>query len=420
MHVLVAPGRLDPPAPAPTGRVGAPDGPGPLTTGLGAPEAARAVAAGWADARPQDALDLLALSDGGPGLLDVLQAARGGELVAVTAPDAHGRPVPAAVLVVAEGSGVRTAYLDATVVLGAADPQARPAEVTSTAGVGVLVDAALSTGAQRVVVGLGQRHPVAHDAGLGVLHALGAVGPGGDLGLAGARGWQAEQVAGLVGARERLHTVDLVVLRSHDLPLLGVGGASAALAAAGRTDAEHAQRLERATGDLVHLLDAAGGADGGRRDLLGTPGGALGHALGGRGSGRPALAPGSGAGGGAAYALGLLGARSVDGATWVADAVGLADRVAEADLVVTGVGVLDGTGLAEGVVAAVSAAALPLAVPVVALAPWVRTGRRDWGAAGVAGAYEVVERPDQEAGWLADPAAALRARVPRVARTWSR
>ncbi|NKY10978.1 glycerate kinase, partial [Cellulomonas hominis] len=128
----------------------------------------------------------------------------------------------------------------------------------------------------------------------------------------------------------------------------------------------------------------------------------------------------SGAGGGAAFALGLLGARLVEGAAWVADAVGLAARVAEADLVVTGAGVLDSAGLEHGVVGAVARAALPLGVPAVALAAQLRTGRRDWGAAGLAGGFAVLEHPDDAQRWRADPAAALRGRVPRVARTWSR
>jgi glycerate kinase len=100
--------------------------------------------------------------------------------------------------------------------------------------------------------------------------------------------------------------------------------------------------------------------------------------------------------------------------------VGLAARVAEADLVVTGAGVLDSAGLEHGVVGAVARAALPLGVPAVALAAQLRTGRRDWGAAGLAGGFAVLEHPDDAQRWRADPAAALRGRVPRVARTWSR
>jgi len=58
--------------------------------------------------------------------------------------------------------------------------------------------------------------------------------------------------------------------------------------------------------------------------------------------------------------------------------------------------------------------------PVVVIAGQVHLGRREWGAAGIAGAYAVAERPDQVEAALADPAGTLAARTERVARTWSR
>ena len=49
---------------------------------LTAVEAAEAIAAGWARHAPDDELDLAPMSDGGPGFVDVLHAALGGELLA--------------------------------------------------------------------------------------------------------------------------------------------------------------------------------------------------------------------------------------------------------------------------------------------------------------------------------------------------
>lgn len=368
---------------------------------LGAAEVAGAVADGWRDARPDDEVTLLPMNDGGPGLIDVLRTARGGELSAVTVPDAGGQPVPSAVLVLTEDSGARTAYIDGSVVLSGT----ATVDDASTAGLGHLLRHALDTGAERIVIGTGPRRVTAHDGGEGLLRAL--LGDGTDL-------------PGLI---EQLRDRDLVLLAAHDLPLLGLNGASAGLVDAGRADAAQAQDAERRMADRVARLSAAAGP--GRPSLLATGGHQHGPALGSARSGpmtstRPGVAPGSGAGGGSAFALGLLGARRVDGATWVADAIGLAEQVAQADLVLTGAGVLDGGALEEGVVPAVSAEALPLGIPLIAVAAQVRTGRRDWGAAGVAGAFEVIESPEQLDAWQAGPAAALRARIPRVARTWSR
>ena len=49
---------------------------------LTAPQAAEAIAHGWRGQAPDDELDLAPMSDGGPGFVDVLHAALGGELLA--------------------------------------------------------------------------------------------------------------------------------------------------------------------------------------------------------------------------------------------------------------------------------------------------------------------------------------------------
>ena len=73
---------------------------------LTAVEAAEAIAEGWARHAPDDELDLAPMSDGGPGFVDVLHAALGGELLAQTVRGPLGDPVPATVLSVRR-DGVR-------------------------------------------------------------------------------------------------------------------------------------------------------------------------------------------------------------------------------------------------------------------------------------------------------------------------
>ena len=69
-----------------------------FTGTLTALEAAQALAAGWAAAAPRDDLDLCPLSDGGPGLLEVLRAALPGSTdLPVEVEDPLARPVPASV-----------------------------------------------------------------------------------------------------------------------------------------------------------------------------------------------------------------------------------------------------------------------------------------------------------------------------------
>ncbi len=431
MRLLVAPDRFDPSSSA-----------GPASHAAGGLTAAQAAAAlrdGWASARPDDELDLLPLSDGGPGLIEAVRAARGGELLPVDLPAAGPGAVAGLVLVVTEPSGAVTAYVEAAhalpappgsagapgaaVAAGAADAAGRAAtgavtgEVTSgSEGLGVLLAAALATGAQRVVVGVGLPDPGVPDGGAGVLAALGLGSPALRGGNAALRGLAPSDLDGIAELRRSLRGRDLVVAFDHDLPVLGLSGASADRANRGLASPEDAQEHERALSSFVHLLGSVLDDDA-RPDLLRGGGASSGR----RGAAaRAAAAPGSGAGGGVGLVLGLLGARLVPGAAWVASDVGLAERIAEADLVVTATGTLDGHALGDGVVGAVTGTALPTGVPVIALAGELRSGRREWGAAGLAAAFGVDEGPRERARLAEDPAAALAERVPRVARTWSR
>src|SRR5688500_2489449 len=80
---------------------------------LTAVEAADAIAAGWRRRAPGDELDLAPMSDGGPGFVDVLHAALGGELLAVSVTGPFGEPVPGAVLIVGD-----TAYVESAQACG--------------------------------------------------------------------------------------------------------------------------------------------------------------------------------------------------------------------------------------------------------------------------------------------------------------
>ena len=75
------------------------------------------MAEGWSRGAPHDDVELLPLSDGGPGFLDVLGRALGGTTVMTTVSDPLGREVPAAVLLV-EREGRRTAFIEASQATG--------------------------------------------------------------------------------------------------------------------------------------------------------------------------------------------------------------------------------------------------------------------------------------------------------------
>ena len=137
---------------------------------LSAVEAAAAMAAGWARRSPGDELVQVPMSDGGPGFVDVLHAALGGDLHAVTVSGPYGDPTPAAVLrgrrdgVRRERPGGRAAPDRARGPRARAG--ARPAGSVSCSA------HALDAGVGRIVVGLGGS--ATNDGGAGLLAALGA------------------------------------------------------------------------------------------------------------------------------------------------------------------------------------------------------------------------------------------------------
>ena len=391
-----------------------------FTGTLTASQAAEAMARGWAAGAPHDDVSVLPLADGGPGFLDVLHAALTGKtLVPVTVHGPLGEPTPA-VLLLDDTPTARVAYIEAAQAVGLhlVPPDRRDPTATTSVGVGQLLRAALRLGARRIVVGLGGS--ATNDGGAGMLAGLGLEsellrGGGGGLGSL-----VAGDLAGLTALRRELVGVDLVIAADVDVPLLGLHGASAGFAAQKGATPAQAQGLERALGQLADVAARVVSVDGVRTSLLAPdqPGGGAAQA---RAASRElSQLPGSGAAGGLGFGLAVLGGRVLPGARVVADAVDLGGRVRGADIVVTGEGSLDWQSLHGKVVQAVAAQGMAHGVPVVVVAGQVLIGRREWGAAGIAGAYAVAERPDQVATSLADPSGTLAARVQRVARTWSR
>lgn len=376
-----------------------------FTGTLTATQAAEAMAVGWRRRSPDDLLTLVPLSDGGPGFLDVLTTSVPGDSSVVTVDGPRGGSVPAALHITTDEGGRRTAWVESAQAIGLhlLDAPQRDPGVTTSWGLGELLEAALEQDVQRIVVGLGGSGT--NDAGAGMLAALGA-GPrdvlgGGGAGLIATR---EGDLAGLAATRERFAGVELVAATDVASPLLGLQGASAVFSEQKGATPEQSQLLEAALG---HFVDQV------RRVL--PPGTDL---LSGR-ERRLDRESGAGAAGGVGYALMILGARRVSGVETVLAAVGLEQLVAAADLVITGEGRLDWQSLQGKVVAGVAQLAATHATPAVALAGQVLIGRREAMALGLSGSYAVAEREADVAAAMADPVGTLEARAARVATTWS-
>jgi glycerate kinase len=348
---------------------------------LSAVEAADAVAEGWRETAPGDELDLAPMSDGGPGFVDVLHEALGGELLGLTVRGPHGAPTPATVLVAGD-----TAYVESAQACGLHLTGGEGAEAATSYGVGELLAAAVDAGASTVVVGLGGSG--SNDGGAGLLAALGATA---DVPLdAGGAALDGVTEVDVAPARARVGRARLVAASDVDNPLTGLFGATKVF---GPQKGIAEERLPVLDG---HLEQYAAALDR-----------------------RLALEKGAGAAGGLGHALLVLGATREPGIALVAEAVRLPDRARTADLVITGEGAFDfssGAGKVPHGVATIAEEALR---PCVVLAGKVLVGSREMRALGIESAYSLVELVGEERAF-AEPAASLRRLAARVARTWSR
>lgn len=342
---------------------------------LTAVEAADAIATGWRRRAPGDEIDLAPMADGGPGFVDVLHAALGGDLLAVTVRGPHGEPTPATLMV--HGA---TAYVESAQACGIHLTDREGAEEATTYGVGELVRAAVDAGARRIVVGLGGSGT--NDGGAGLLAALGATADRPlDLGACG--------LAGIGRVDLPTVPVELVAATDVDNPLTGLFGATKVF---GPQKGIAEDRLPVVDGWLEELAAATD-----RRVSLGE---------------------GAGAAGGLGFALLLLGATRRPGIGLVADHLRLAERARACDLVVTGEGAFDYSSRSGKVPYGVAQIAGDALRPCVVLAGRVQVGSREMRALGVESAYSMVELLGEERA-LGDPAGALADLAERVARTWS-
>ena len=149
-----------------------PGGAGQVRRNAGRGRGGRGGPLGWVRSAPYDELDLVPLSDGGPGFLDVLHVGLGGECRRRDGPRPAGRP-GAGAAAAGRGHGVRRGGRGRRPAPGRAGRSATRCAASSY-GVGELLAAAADAGARRIVVGVGGTATI--DGGAGMLAALG-VGP---------------------------------------------------------------------------------------------------------------------------------------------------------------------------------------------------------------------------------------------------
>lgn len=270
-----------------------------------------------------------------------------------------------------------TDYLDGALLTATGD----------SAQLGSALARSICEGARKVVVGLGDAAGV--DGGAGLLHAL---GESDDLATA------------LPRAVERTRGVEVVAAYRENIALLGLKGASASAVETLGWTRQEAQDHERRIGDFAQSVRRILPP---RHDLLSGQVQRFDRAM------------GSGAGGGAGFALATLGARLLPGSDVFAEAVDLRGYVARSDLIVAATRVFDWRSLADDTVATVIHAAAEAARASIVLAGEVEVGRRETMSLGASAAYAIVDPHSLRRREETDPISALMALARRVAGTWS-
>ena len=166
-------------------------------------QVAKALADGWARARPRDEVVLSPLADGGEGTLEAVAAAGGWEWRTNVVHDPLGRPVEARWLARdVDGTGYAVIEMATASGLSLVRPEDRDPVAASSIGTGELVATAILQDVGHITLGIGGSATT--DGGRGLLEAL--IGPG---------------LSGL-----RLDDVELVVACDVNNPLLGSAGAA--------------------------------------------------------------------------------------------------------------------------------------------------------------------------------------------------
>jgi glycerate kinase len=282
---------------------------------LTAAEASRAIAAGVRRAAPNAEIDEAPMSDGGPGFVDAMLAARGGQRIETPARDPLMRTVTSAWALLDRGVAVIEMAAASGLVL-LADDERNPL-IATTYGTGELIRAALDRGCAEILLGIGGSATV--DAGAGAIQALGARlldAAGDDLPPGGAALARLSSID-RTHVDPRLSEARVRIAADVTSTLCGPEGAAIMFGPQKGASPEDVRILEAALHRFAEVARDQFGVD-----LLAMRGG--------------------GAAGGIATGLSLVCDATIEpGFALVAEATRLADRIAASEIVITGEGRLD-------------------------------------------------------------------------------
>lgn len=354
---------------------------------LTAAEVSAHLETGLRSVRPDLEVEVVPVSDGGDGLLEVARRLGLG-IESVVAWGPTGVPGVAAYAVRDDEAVLELAEVCGLVRLP--DGRLEPETATSR-GLGQVIGAAVAAGCRRLLVGIGGS--ASTDGGAGLLRGLGAevVDVDGEPLPEGGTALLRAAALDLSGLPDALAETRIVVACDVDNVLTGPGGAAAVYGPQKGADPEQVTRLDTAMAHWADLVAATVGRE--LRDI-----------------------PGAGAAGGVGFGLyAVLGADLRPGTELVQQLTGLEAAVARADLVVTGEGSLDHQTLHGKAPAGVAALARASGVPVVAVAGRLLLDAETLLAAGIGTAYALLDEAVDEREALEAPGPLLERIGARIA-----
>lgn len=289
--------------------------PGAFKHSLSAAAAAQAIADGLRRSGLGAEMHLLPIADGGNGTVETFLIG-GGQRIRVAAVDPLGRPIQADYARLDDG---KTAVIEMALASGL--ERLHPSElnplITTTYGTGMVMQAALESGARRIIVGMGGSATV--DGGAGCLQSLGVRLLDGDNQPIGYGGGNigATVTIDVSGLDLRWREVEVIIASDVDNPAIGDQGAAAVFGPQKGADPHAVQVLETNLRQFFARVQAQTGVD-------------------------VRTVPGGGAAG--AFAAGLMAflhATIQPGIDLVLDYHHFDDHLRDADWVITGEGQMD-------------------------------------------------------------------------------
>ncbi|AYM01706.1 glycerate kinase [Levilactobacillus brevis] len=319
-------------------------------------EVADYIATGAHQADPTIQVTTIPIADGGEGTVSSVLTAVGGQTYTASVVGPLGQTVDAhwgmidqktAIVEVAEAAGLNLAKSDL-------DPM-----LTTTYGVGQMIQAALDRGASKIYIGLGGS--ATNDGGIGMAQALGGHfydSANHELAYGGNGLLQLDHVD-LSKMDSRLAGATIIGLTDVANPLTGPQGASAIFGPQKGADQNKIQQLDKGLALLNQILKT-------QLDI------------------NCGDVPGAGAAGGTGFGiLSFLGGRLKPGIEEIMRLTKLEERVAEADLVITGEGQIDGQSLMGKAPIGIAQLAKSHELPVVLIAGSIGDNIQAVYAAGV-------------------------------------